>query len=133
MDRFADGLSALLPRFNSPYPCPGSEWVDAFTTSWAAEDSWINPPWSLLPRIVWKLAQEPQALATLLVPNWPAQSWFGPLHAIASSVHHLEIPAASVSVSDLASRLGVVPENLRQSGRNLNMLLVRIQADWASW
>ena len=128
VDRFADGLSALLPRFNSPYPVLGAETVDAFTTSWAQEDSWINPPWSLLSRIVWKLGQEPQAAATLLVPNWPAQSWFGPLMAIASSVQHLEIPAASVSVSDLASRLGVVPEILRQSGRNLNMLLVRVLA-----
>ena len=128
VDRFADGLSALLPRFNSPYPCPGSEWVDAFTTSWSQEDSWINPPWSLLPRIVWKLAQERDAAATLLVPNWPAQSWFGPLMAIASTVRVTEIPAASVSVSDLASRIGVVPEILRQSGRNLNMLLVRVPA-----
>jgi hypothetical protein len=48
--------------------------------------------------------------------------------AIASTVRGLEIPAASVSVSDLASRIGVVPEILRQSGRNLNMLLVRVPA-----
>eukprot|EP01052_Picozoa_sp_SAG31_P050634 SAG31_NODE_11644_length_1010_cov_5.477497_1_plen_158_part_00 len=47
VDRFADRWSALLPRFNSPYPCRGCEAVDAFTVSWAGECSWINPPWKL--------------------------------------------------------------------------------------
>ena len=52
VDRFADGATTRLPRFNSPYPCRGCEAVDTFTTTWAGECSWVNPPWRLLPKSV---------------------------------------------------------------------------------
>jgi hypothetical protein len=126
VDRFADGLSALLPHFNSPYPCPGNEWVDAFSTSWEGEWSWINPPWSLLPCIVWKLAQEPRAAAVLLVPNRLTQSWFAPLVHMAFHVTEASLDPTTVSISDAATSAAVVPEVLRQ-GRSANLLLISVR------
>ena len=85
--------------------------MDAFSTSWEGERSWITSPWSLLPRIVWKLAsEEPQAAAVLLVPNWSTQSWFAPLVHMASHVTEGFIDPTAVSISDAATRAAVVPE-----------------------
>jgi hypothetical protein len=128
VDRFADGLTAVLPRFNSPYPCPGAEAVDAFTTSWEHEVSWINPPWSLLHRIVWKLAQEPQAAAVLLVPDWPSQSWFAPLVQLASHTTPVSIDLRDVLLTHAAKRTGTVPEILLEANRASRILLISVPA-----
>ena len=76
---------------------------------------------------MWKLAQEPQAAAVLLVPNWSTQSWFAPLVHMASHVTEVSLDPTAVSISDAATRAGVVPEVLRQ-GRSANLLLISVPA-----
>ena len=44
IDRFASHKNTHLARFNSRYFVPGTEAVDAFTTTWAAENNWLVPP-----------------------------------------------------------------------------------------
>eukprot|EP01052_Picozoa_sp_SAG31_P030608 SAG31_NODE_3155_length_4612_cov_2.728784_2_plen_379_part_00 len=126
VDLFASALSAQLPRFASPFPCHGCETVDAFSRSWSGERSWINPPWSLLPRIVQRLVEEPAASAVLLVPFWPSQPWWPVLLSLADGLRRVSIPPAAVQPSGLAVDMGVVPEPLRQSGRCQNLALVYV-------
>eukprot|EP01047_Picozoa_sp_COSAG01_P053307 COSAG01_NODE_5699_length_4090_cov_3.098472_1_plen_130_part_00 len=77
MDRFADAGNAQLPRFNSGYPSRGAEVVDTFTTSWQRRElNWINPPWQLMDKVMYKLDCEPAAAAVLLAPYWPRASWY---------------------------------------------------------
>eukprot|EP01052_Picozoa_sp_SAG31_P027652 SAG31_NODE_2603_length_5399_cov_2.741887_2_plen_415_part_00 len=128
VDRFADSASALLPRFNSPFPCHGSEAVEAFSVSWSLERSWVNPPWRLLPRIVSRLREDLDAAATLLVPNWPSSSWWPGLMQLASGCVPVSVPRTAVSASTLAVDMGIVPEILRMAGRAQNMLLVNVPA-----
>jgi hypothetical protein len=123
VDRFADTDSARLPRFNSPYPCHGAEWVDAFSTSWAGECSWVNPPWKDISRVVLRLQQELAAAAVLLVPYWPSRPWFPALRSLASDSMRVAVEAADVRCTGLAEQMGVVPEVLRRAGRAENMVL----------
>ena len=76
VDRFADFQNALLPRFNAAYPCLGSEALDAMTQFWGGERNWINPPWAMLGKILFKLRSTPSAAATLLIPHWPSAVWW---------------------------------------------------------
>ena len=41
VDGFANALNAHLPRFNSRFRVPGTEAVDAFSVSWAADNNWL--------------------------------------------------------------------------------------------
>ena len=126
VDRFADWESAQLPRFNSPYPCRGSEAVDAFTVSWEGERSWVNPPWRLISRICSKLQAEPGAAATLLVPVWPSQPWWPVLMQLADGWTDVVVPADSVRASYLAEELAITPEVVRVVGRSDRMRLVSV-------
>jgi hypothetical protein len=128
VDRFADLQTARLPRFNSPYPCRGCEWVDAFSTSWAGECSWINPPWKLIPQIVTRLHDEPAAAAVLLLPRWPSRPWWPALMSIAAEVVNMPVDPAHVSMTGLAAQMGVVPEVTKRAGRADNMVLVYVRA-----
>ena len=40
VDKFATPYNAQVKRFNSHYPCPGSEAVDAFPVNWFGENNW---------------------------------------------------------------------------------------------
>ena len=52
VDRFANALNAHLPRFNSRFRVPGTEAVDAFSVSWAAENNWLVPPVHCIIRVI---------------------------------------------------------------------------------
>ncbi|OGV83716.1 MAG: hypothetical protein A2340_12880 [Lentisphaerae bacterium RIFOXYB12_FULL_60_10] len=75
IDRFATAINRQTPRFNSAMPQPGSEAIDALTQDWSNENNWINPPWRLIPQVLNKLHRE-RAQATVILPWWPAQSWW---------------------------------------------------------
>lgn len=75
IDRFATAVNKQTRRFNSAMLQPGSEAVDALTQSWAHDNNWINPPWRLIPQVLSKLRRD-RAVATLVVPVWPSQSWW---------------------------------------------------------
>jgi len=75
LDAFACRATALLSRYCSAGPDPGAWRYDAFTVPWQEELLWINPPWELLPRVLFKLRSE-RARAIIIVPRWPSQSWW---------------------------------------------------------
>jgi hypothetical protein len=75
VDRFATHLNKLCARFNSLYFCPGCEGVNAFAQDWRNTNNWCNPPFHLLGR-VWHLLAAQRAVATLIVPVWPAAVWW---------------------------------------------------------
>ena len=52
IDRFADQDNAKVGRFNSKFHCPGTEHVNAFTTSWGKLNNYIVPPVSSVPRVL---------------------------------------------------------------------------------
>jgi len=69
VDQFASPHNAQLPRYNSRFWTPSCEAVDAFTTSWASEVSWLVPPLHLICRSI-QHAQACAARGTLVVPMW---------------------------------------------------------------
>jgi hypothetical protein len=71
IDRMATDTNTKCARFNSWRFCPGTEAVNAFTSSWAGENNWVVPPLALVGLVVRHIA-ESRAKATLLVPNWEA-------------------------------------------------------------
>ena len=52
MDGFANALNVHLPRFNSRFRVPGTEAVNAFSVSWAAENNWLVPPVHCIIRVI---------------------------------------------------------------------------------
>jgi hypothetical protein len=127
IDRFADSALTQLPRFNSAYPCRGSEHVDAFGVSWCGTHSWINPPWNKLDRIVYKLWQEPGASAVILLPEWPSATWWGLLERIAGDRVRVGLSQEDCIPGPLMRMTrGARPEPMLNSG--WQMLLVFVPA-----
>lgn len=71
VDRFASAQNALLPRFNSKFAEPGSEFVDALSVDWGTENNWIVPPPTLIPQTIQHI-KACKAKGTLVVPKWPS-------------------------------------------------------------
>ena len=74
VDRFANALNAHLPRFNSRFRVPGTEAIDAFSVSWAAENNWLVPPVHCIIRVIQNLLVC-SAFGTLVVPYWPSNAF----------------------------------------------------------
>ena len=97
VDRFATHTNALCPRFNSWYWCPGTSGLDAFAQpDWLTTNNWCNPPFRLIGRLI-SLVRELGAVATIIVPVWPGQSWWHQLcpdgsHLAADVVDMCELP-----------------------------------------
>ena len=75
VDLFASFQDRQMPRFCSREPQPEALCIDAFRISWARENAWANPPFSLIFRVLHKTRIEKTTL-TVMVPLWPAQPWF---------------------------------------------------------
>ena len=88
VDRFANALNAHLPRFNSRFRVPGTEAVDAFSVSWAAENNWLVPPVHCIIRVIQHLLVC-GAFGTLVVPYWPSNAFWPFLFAssLLSTIH----------------------------------------------
>ena len=82
-DRFADIMNHVCPKYNSLYHDPLTAGVDALAQQdWAQENNFVNPPFSLIPRVL-DVLQSQQATATLIAPWWPGQTWFPRLQRMA--------------------------------------------------
>ena len=53
---------------------PGGEHENAFAQSWKGQFLWMNPPYSMLDKVVHKLIEDGQS-AILVVPDWSHQLW----------------------------------------------------------
>ena len=76
VDGFASHFNRKAERFFSKQTSPGSAGVDFFLQDLKSEDNhWLFPMPKDLCEVVWKL-QEDRAKGALLVPVWPASSFF---------------------------------------------------------
>jgi hypothetical protein len=75
LDAFDSAQNALLPKFWSRFPAPGSTGTDAFEQAWSGLNLWTNPPFGLIGRILVKAAEE-KAVATIVVPAWKSRPWW---------------------------------------------------------
>ena len=77
IDRFASLATSHCRRFNSFLPQAEAEAVDAFSQRWdrPGDCNLINPPFSLMARVVSKLEAEPNTTAIVVAPHWPAMPW----------------------------------------------------------
>lgn len=74
-DRFANDTNAQCTPFSSFYWCPGTAGIDAFSFDWASHNNWVNPPFSLIPKVISHL-RLCQAAATVICPWWPKRPWW---------------------------------------------------------
>ena len=108
VDRFATALNKQVLRYNSRWADIGSE-GDAFAASdWTTDSSWVNPPWTLLPRLVAFLRRLPACHATVLCPLWVGQPWFRQLRGMAWA----QVPIPRGRTTFLAGRTGRLPLGL---------------------
>ena len=66
IDAFATETNHLCPVWWGP----GGEHENAFAQSWKGQVLWMNPPYSMLDKVVYKLTED-GASARLVVPDWP--------------------------------------------------------------
>ena len=83
-DRFASANNRVRERFFAATYQPGACGVDAFSAplqDWLQHPSWMNPPWTLLDKVVRFLQDHPGVHGVLATPHWPGEAWFAPLLA----------------------------------------------------
>ena len=68
IDHFASAENKKLERFNSLFWNPGTERVNAFSTSWEYENNWLVPPIYLISNTILHLLTC-QAQGTLIVDD----------------------------------------------------------------
>ena len=75
IDLFASVLNFLLPKYCSRSPDVQAWRIDALSFPWTDLRLYAFPPFSLLPRILDKIAQD-EADLLLVAPFWPQRPWF---------------------------------------------------------
>ena len=75
IDLFASRTNHQLPTYCSWRPDPMAWAVDALSIPWAKQNSYMFPPFSLIPRCLNNLRSE-RAIGVLVAPVWPNQVWF---------------------------------------------------------
>lgn len=89
IDMIASAVNTRCTRFFSRMRTPGCEGVDAFSAHWGGEDNrWIFPPFSDARRVVDKIIAD-GATATVVLPVWQAQDWWGNAVAAAQQAYIL--------------------------------------------
>jgi len=98
VDAFATASNNKLPRFWSRFLDPRAEAVNAFDRSWnpTAVGGWLylNPPFSLLPRVIAKIIQD-RAKALLVVSEWFSAPWWYQMTAMIAHPHYVQLPSTS--------------------------------------
>lgn len=83
IDRFASFQTRQLPRYNSRSFDPETEAVDALSqNNWTQEVNFVNPPFKLIPKVL-NVVQSQSAVATIIAPWWPNQTWMSKLKRMA--------------------------------------------------
>ena len=75
IDLFVSVLNFRFPKYCSRSPDAQAWRIDALSFPWTGLRLYAFPPFSFLPRILDKLAQE-GAVLLLVVPFWPQRPWF---------------------------------------------------------
>ena len=82
VDLFASRGNNKVERFVSWGPDPGAWRIDAFSMQWSNALFYAFPPFSLVGRTIQKALADNTRII-MVVPNWPAQPWYGRLKKIA--------------------------------------------------
>ena len=85
MDLFASRANAQCNHYVSWKPDPFAVAVDAFSISWVTHGLYAFPPFSVIGRVINKLAKE-GATMLIVLPLWPNQPWFP--RALHMSIDH---------------------------------------------
>ena len=75
IDLFASCLNFKCSKYASYKPDPDAYHVNAFSLCWLNLNAYIFPPFSIVGRVLAKLAQD-RATALVIVPCWQTQPWF---------------------------------------------------------
>lgn len=80
IDRFANFKNAKTKRYNSRFFDPYTEGVDAFMQDWSKENNFWVPPVNQIIQTILKISSH-KAQGTLVVPHWPAASFWSLLQS----------------------------------------------------
>ena len=75
IDLFASRLNTKCTKYASYKPDPDAYHVNAYSLCWLNLNSYIFPPFSIVGRVLAKLAQD-RATVLVIVPCWQIQPWF---------------------------------------------------------
>ena len=76
IDLFASRVNHKVDKYVAWHRDPKAQHVDAFTMSWACLYSYAFPPFSLLGKVLKKIAED-HAEVIVVLPDWPSAAWFG--------------------------------------------------------
>ena len=75
IDRFATMLNTQLSVYNSRFMDPFSAGIDALAQAdWGEHNNYVNAPFRLLPQVIDTVLTQ-KAVATVIAPWWPGQTW----------------------------------------------------------
>ncbi len=95
VDLFASRLNRKKDRYVSRMPEPDAFAIDAFTLEWSDCLYYAFPPFSLINRVLQKVAED-EAEMVLVAPLWPTQVWWAALLKLISVDCYLLPPATQI-------------------------------------
>ena len=107
VDRFASLVTTQLPRYNSLYSDPTTAGGCPGATGLGSAKQLRVSTFRLLHRVL-ETVQSQGAVATVIAPRWPAQSWFRTLERL-SIAPPIRLPHNSATFQSM----GMLPEPLR--------------------
>ena len=76
MDLFASRLSEQLPRYIAWKPDPYSQGTDAMQQIWPNQYRYAFPPFSMINKVLRKIAQDQVKRMLTVAPTWQSQVWY---------------------------------------------------------
>lgn len=111
IDRFATWINHKVEVYNSWGYDPRTSGVDALgQADWGCHNNYVNPPFGVINKVL-NVIEKQRAVATLIAPWWPAQSWFQRLQSMAlcppvalGKTYNIVIPQSEVTPEPLKNR-----------------------------
>ena len=93
---FASQLSPQLPRYIAWKPDPYSQGTDVMQPMWSNEYLYAFPPFSVINKVVRKIAQEQVKIMLIVALTWQSQVWYPTLLRMSIKkplllAHHLHL------------------------------------------
>ena len=119
IDLFASRLNYKISKFVSWKADPLAWAIDAFTLQWKNFIFYAFPPFSLIDRVCQKVLVD-EAEGILVVPYWPAQSWFPLVLKLCVNPPWIIKPGKRILI------LQNKPETLHPLHKNLHLLVCHV-------
>ena len=75
IDLFASRTNKQFERYASFRPDPEAETIEAFTIHWGTLKFYMFPPFSVVPAVLRKIAED-KAMGVCVLPDWPTRAWY---------------------------------------------------------